>query len=73
MKQILLFFIAFLVVNTISAQIFNAKSSVLGSNNDNRNWWNVLYYELKVNFDIPNQSIYCTPIEWWYQFFRCVL
>ena len=56
MKKIGLIFGLLLVLN-VQAQLFNHHDSVLGSVNSNRSWWNVLKYELSVDFDLKSKSI----------------
>jgi aminopeptidase N len=47
----------------LSAQLMQAKpnftkaDTLRGSNNDNRNWWNVLHYDIELNPNIANKTI----------------
>lgn len=57
MKKITAALSFFLLSQMIFAQPFTASDTLRGSNGPGRSWWNVLKYDLNVNFNIKDSTI----------------
>jgi hypothetical protein len=63
MKKILLATCYILFINCIKAQLnspkntFTKADTLRGSNNENRDWWNVIYYQIEVVPDLETKTI----------------